>query len=177
MFEGGYREPCVMSWPGRIPAGTECGEFATTIDLLPTIARLIGGKLPAERTIDGKDIWPLMAGEADAVSPHEAFYCYFGGELRAVRDPRWKLHLPHKYRTLAGKAPGSGGHSVPYAHKTIGLELFDLDNDVGETTNIAKMHPEIVARLERHAEQARRALGDKLTSRQGSEVRPHGIAE
>ncbi|MCH7751935.1 MAG: sulfatase [Planctomycetes bacterium] len=177
MFEGGYREPCVMRWPGKIPAGTQCDEFAITMDLLPTIAKLIGGQLPGDRPIDGKDIWPLMAGEADAVSPHEVFYCYYGGQLRAVRDRRWKLHLPHKYRTLAGKSPGSGGHSVPYDSTTIGLELFDLQNDVGETTNVAEKHPEIVARLEQHAEQAREALGDKLTGRQGNEVRPHGVVK
>ncbi len=174
MFEGGYREPCVMRWPGKIPANTKSAEFATTMDLLPTIAKLIGGKLPTERPIDGKDIWPLMAGEADAISPHEAFYCYYGGQLQAVRDHRWKLHLPHKYRTLAGKQPGSGGHSVPYDHTTTGLELYDLQNDIGETTDVAAQHPEIVARLEKHAELARAALGDTLTKRQGSEIRPHG---
>jgi len=177
MFEGGYREPCIMRWPGKIPAATKCDELATTMDLLPTIAKLIDGQIPAERTIDGKDIWPLMSGRANAVSPHEAFYCYYGRELRAVRDRRWKLHFPHKYRTLAGKPPGKDGYSVPYEHPTIGLELFDLRNDVGETTNVADKHPEIVARLEQHAEKARAALGDKLTKRQGSEVRPHGVLE
>ncbi len=177
MFEGGYREPCVMRWPGTIPAGTECSEFATTLDLLPTIAQLIGGQLPDDRPIDGKDIGPLLTGEPGAASPHEAFYCYYNGELRAVRDSRWKLHLPHRYRTLAGKPPGSGGHRVPYDHTTIGLELFDLQNDVGESTDVADEHPEIVARLQQHAERARQSLGDKLTGRQGNEVRAHGVVE
>jgi len=175
MFEGGYREPCIMRWPDRIPADTKCDEFVTTMDLLPTIAKLVGGQLPAERPIDGKDIWPLMAGIENSVSPHEAFYCYYGGELRAIRDRRWKLHLPHEYRTLSGKQPGKDGHSVPYDHVMIGLELFDLKNDVGETTNVAENHPEIVARLQQHAEQAREALGDRLTGRQGNQVRPHGV--
>jgi len=175
MFEGGYREPCVMRWPGKIPAATRCEELATTMDLLPTIAKLIGGKPPADHPIDGKDIWPLMIGKAEAISPHEAFYCYYGRELRAIRDRRWKLHFPHRYRTLAGKEPGRDGHSVPYEHPTIGKELFDLHNDVGETTDVADKYPEIVARLEQQAEKARVALGDKLTGRQGSEVRPHGV--
>ena len=176
MFEGGYREPCIMRWPGKIPANTKCDEFATTMDLLPTIANLIDVKLPAERPIDGKDIWPLLAGETDAVSPHEAFYCYYGGGLRAVRDSRWKLHVPHKYQTLAGKQPGSGGNSVPYKYDAkTGLELYDLQNDVGETTDVAAEHPEIVARLQKHVELARETLGDALTGRKGSEVRPHGV--
>ena len=175
MFEGGYREPCLMRWPGKIPAGTTCDELASTMDLLPTVAKLIGGRLSDDRPIDGKDILPLITGEAGAVSPHEVFYCYYGGELRAVRDRRWKLHFPHTYRTLAGKPPGKDGHSVPYEHPRIGLELFDLQNDIGETTNVADQHPEIVARLEAYGEQARVALGDKLTRRTGNEVRPHGM--
>jgi len=174
MFEGGFREPCIMRWPGKIPAATKCDELATTMDLLPTIAKLIGGKLPAERIIDGKDIWPLMSGRADALSPHEAFYCYYGGELQAIRDRRWKLHFPHKYRTLAGKEPGKDGHSVPYEHPSIGLELFDLHNDIGESTNVADKHPEIVARFEKHAKKARAALGDKITGAKGNEIRPAG---
>jgi len=177
MFEGGYREPCVMRWPGKIPADTVCDEFSTTMDLLPTIAKLIDGKVSDDRPIDGKDIWPLMAGQTDAKSPHESFICYYGGEMQAVRDPRWKLHLPHRYRTLAGKKPGNGGYSVPYDHTTIGHELFDLKNDIGETTNVADAHPEIVARLQAEAERMRNLLGDRLTKRQGTQVRPAGKLE
>ena len=66
MWEGGYREPCVMRWPGKIPAGTKCDEFAVTLDMFPTVAQLIGAELPTDRVIDGKDIWPLMAGEHGA---------------------------------------------------------------------------------------------------------------
>ncbi|QEG34660.1 sulfatase family protein [Bythopirellula goksoeyrii] len=177
MFEGGYREPCIMRWPGKIPADTKCDEFATTMDLLPTVADLIGVKLPADRIIDGRDILPLMSGEPDAVSPHDMFYCYYGGELQAVRDPRWKLHFPHQYRTLAGKRGGVDGTPVPYSQRKTGLELYDLKNDVAETHNVARRHPQIVARLKAGAENARATLGDKLTQREGSQVRPHGTAE
>jgi len=174
MFEGGYREPCLMRWPDKIPAGTTCDELATTMDLLPTIAKFIGAKVPTDRIIDGKDISPLMLGKPEARSPHEVFYCYYGGELRAVRDRRWKLHFPHKYRTLAGKPGGTGGFPVRYSHQKIGLELFDLKNDVGETTDVADKHPEIVQRLEKFGELARQDLGDRLTNRQGKNIRPPG---
>jgi arylsulfatase A-like enzyme len=174
MFEGGYREPCVMRWPGKIPPGTACGEFATTLDLLPTIARLIDAELPEDRTIDGKDVWPLIAGEPDAKSPHDAFYCYYSGGLRAVRDRRWKLFFPHSSNTLDGGRGGRDGVPAPYVQEDVGHWLFDLENDVGETKDVAAEHPEIVARLERHAETARAALGDSLTGRRGSEVRPAG---
>ncbi len=105
-FDGGVREPCVMRWPGHIPPGTVCREPAMTIDLLPTLAQLIGAQAPSDRIIDGLDIWPLISGAPGAKSPHEAFYFYWGPELQAVRSGRWKLHFPHAYRSLAGP----GGH-------------------------------------------------------------------
>jgi arylsulfatase A len=173
MFEGGYREACLMRWPGKIPAGTRCAEFATTMDLFPTIARLIGADLPAHK-IDGKDIWPLMAGEAGAVSPYDIFYCYYDGELRAVRDHRWKLFFPHNSNTLNGRPGGKDGVPVSYDQLQVGHWLFDLQSDVGETADVSDQHPEVVSRLEQEAEKARATLGDRLTRRLGSEVRPHG---
>jgi arylsulfatase A-like enzyme len=177
MFEGGYREPCVMWWPGTIPPGSRCDELCTTLDLLPTVARLIGAELPTDRQLDGHDIGPLIRGEAGAKSPYEVFYCYYGGELQAVRDPRWKLHLPHGYRTLAGRPGGRGGQPVAYEQAQIGVALYDLQNDVGETTDVAANHPEVVARLLAAAEVARSDLGDRLTNREGSGIRPPGRVE
>ncbi len=177
MFEGGYRVPTLMWWPGKITAGTSCDELASTIDLLPTVARLIDVPLP-DHKIDGKEILELMAGIEGAVSPHEAFYCYYrGGELQAVRDRRWKLHFPHQYRTMEGQPMGGGGRPGRYRQEQIGPELFDLKNDIGETTNVADQYPDVIAYLQRHAEIARTELGDKLTDRQGSEIRPHGKLE
>jgi arylsulfatase A-like enzyme len=174
MFEGGYRVPCVMRWPGKIPAGTKCNELVTTMDIFPTVARLIGAEMPVDRVIDGKDIWPLMAGEPEAISPHEVFYCYYNRELRAVRDRRWKLFFPHRSNTLQGRPGGSGGVPAPYEQIEVGRWLFDLQNDVGETKDVAAEHPEVIARLERLAETARATLGDKLTGTNGNEVRPAG---
>jgi arylsulfatase A len=174
MWEGGYRVPCVMRWPDRIPAGTICGELATTMDLFPTIAGLIGAALPDNRIIDGKDIWPLMAGEEGATTPHDAFYCYYGGALCAVRDRRWKLVLPHEYRSINGVSPGRDGKPAANKQLKTGKALFDLMNDIGETADVAADRPEVVARLEQHAEKARAVLGDTLTGRTGKEVRPAG---
>jgi arylsulfatase A-like enzyme len=174
MFEGGYREPTLMRWPGRIPAASTCDELASTIDILPTVAALIGSELPSHK-IDGQDITPLMLGQPGARSPHDVFYCYYGGgQLQAVRDRRWKLHFPHTYSTLAGRPGGSGGRPVPYRRAEIGLELFDLKADRGETINLADRHPDVVERLQRHAEEARRDLGDKLTGRVGQGRREPG---
>lgn len=173
-FEGGIREPTIMRWPGKIPADSTCDELASTIDILPTVAAIIGAELP-QPTIDGKDIRPLMFAEADARSPHDAFYCYYSrGQLQAVRDRQWKLHFPHSYRTLSGRTGGSGGQPVKYDQGKIGLELFDLKNDVGETTNVADANPDVVARLQEHAEQARADLGDTLNKRKGKGIRQPG---
>ena len=174
MFEGGYRVPCVMRWPGKIPAGTRCDELTATMDLFPTIAGLIGATVPNERVIDGQDIWPLMAGQPDAISPHDVVYCYYNRELRAVRDRRWKLFFPHRSNTLSGRTGGKDGTPARYDQQEVGRWLFDLKNDLGETTDVAAENPAIVARLEQYAERARAALGDTLTGRVGSDVRPAG---
>lgn len=178
MWEGGYRVPTVMWRPETIPAGTTCDELASTIDVLPTVASMIDAKLP-DHKIDGKDIQSLMQGKDGAKSPHESFYLYYaGGELQGVRDRQWKLHFPHKYRTLDGRKGGVDGVPVKYDHKTSELELYDLKADVSESKNVAKDHPEIVERLKKAAEVARKDLGDKLTKVKGTGVRPHGkIAE
>lgn len=173
-FEGGVRVPTIARWPGHVPAGATCRELAATIDVLPTIARLIGAPLPAHR-IDGLDIAPLLFGEAGARSPHELFCCFYaGGQLQTVRDARWKLHFPHDYTTLAGKPGGTGGTPAPYASAKLGLALYDLRDDPGERTDVRASHPDVVARLQQLADAARADLGDTLTKTTGSGCRAPG---
>ncbi|MEQ8791097.1 MAG: sulfatase [Pirellulaceae bacterium] len=169
-FEGGFRVPCVMRWPGRIPADSQCDEFAATIDLAPTIAALVGARLPQDRIIDGKDIRPLVFGEAGAKSPHEVFYYYAGRNLQAVRSGDWKLMLPHNYRRPM--PAGEGGKPGEYGGQRIELSLFNLADDVGESRNVADRHPDVVERLQGFARRAREDLGDG--GREGDNVRPVG---
>lgn len=159
MFDGGCRVPTVMWWPGRIPAGTSCTEPAMTIDILPTVADLIDAKLP-DHPIDGRSIRSLMMGDADAKSPHEFLGFYWGNQLQAVRSGRWKLHFPHDYRSLDGQPGGTDGIPVKYSTLQIRQELFDLESDVGETTNVADQHPDVVRRLTAYADTLRADLGD-----------------
>jgi hypothetical protein len=161
-----------MRWPGKIPKGKVCSELATTMDLLPTLAKRLGVALPANRVIDGKDIWPLMSGRPGAKSPHAAFYYYWAEELQAVRSWKWKLHLPHKYQKLT--RAGAEGKPGQYTATPIGLALFDLDQDIGETNNVADKFPEVVQRLQVLAEKAREDLGDSGTGRKGKNVREPG---
>jgi arylsulfatase A len=172
VFDGGQRVPCIMRWPGQIPAGLVCRELAMTMDILPTAARLAGTEPPRDRTIDGRDIWPLMSGQTGAKSPHTALFYYWDRRLEAVRSGRWKLHLPHDYPHP--DPPGSGSKPGKYATWKIGSELFDLEADLRETNNMAAHHPEVVQRLQALAERCREDLGDSATGQTGRNVRPSG---
>ncbi len=175
-FDGGVRVPTLFWWPGRIPANTSCDELASTIDVLPTIAALIGADLPAH-AIDGKDIRPLMFSEEGARSPHAYFPHYHHSELQGVRSANWKLVFPHKYNSLNGRPGGTGGLPVKYDANRAELALYDRRSDPGETTNVIEQYPEVYAELSKVAEMYRKELGDKLTKIEGSGVRPVGALE
>ncbi len=160
-WEGGVRVPFIARWPGRIPPDRTQPEPAMTIDLLPTIARLTGAKLPQGK-LDGKDISPLLLGEKNAKSPHEAYYFYWSTELHAVRSGSWKLYFPRTYRSMIGNEPGKDGTPGLYKNVKAGLELFNLDTDLSEKTNIVAGYPEVVRRLELMADRMREDLGDSL---------------
>jgi arylsulfatase len=176
-WEGGTREPCIMRWPGHIPAGVDSSDMFMTIDLFPTIANVVGARLP-DRKIDGMDVWPIIAHQPGARNPHEAYWFYYEvNQLQAVTssDGRWKLQLPHTYQTLAGRPGGRDGVPVDYTHRKIGApELYDLANDIGETTDVSSAHPEILKQLEAEAEKARAELGDALTKQPGPGRREPG---
>jgi len=191
-FDGGFRSPCIMHWPGTVPAGSVCGEMVSAMDLLPTLARLVGAQLLQDRAIDGHDIWPLITGEPNAGSPHEALYFYAGTELQAVRHGDYKLHFAHRYLTTAAE-PGRGGYPSnhgklkPMSITASGLAgiasrhgyrvvetprvLFNLRDDPGEARDILSQHPELVSRMEKMADTMRVELGDSLAGRVGQSVR------
>jgi len=160
-WEGGVRVPFIARWPGRIPADRTQNEPAMTIDLLPTIARLTGAKLPTGK-LDGKDITPLLMSEAGAKSPHEAYFFYWNNELQGVRSGPWKLYFPRTYRSMVGQEPGKDGKPGLYKNVIAGQELFNLESDLSETTNVASRQAEVVRRLEALADRMRADLGDSL---------------
>jgi arylsulfatase A-like enzyme/predicted neuraminidase len=174
-WEGGVRVPFVARWPGKIPADSACFIPAMTIDIFPTVAKLIGADLPKHK-IDGKDIWPLLECAPDADFAHEAYFHYYAqNELQAVRTRSWKLVLPHTYRTMDGQAPGKDG--VPGKYKNVKVEkpeLYHISKDAFEEKNVADAHPEKVKELLALAEKAREDLGDSLTKRVGKNVREPG---
>lgn len=136
VFDGGIRVPCMARWPGKLPAGVESGGIASLMDWLPTLAGLAGAALPADRVLDGRDLWPMLSGAPLAHSPHEALFFFKGPVLAAVRSGRWKLHLarpPHL------PAPA----------------LYDMESDIGERDDVSKEYPDVVAELVQRAERFR----------------------
>lgn len=170
-FEGGFRVSCLMRWPGHIPAGSVCSEVAGTIDLLPSFAKIAGADLPANK-IDGHDITGLMFGEPGAKSPHKVFYHYDGGNrLMALRMGKWKLMFPQSY---SSPKPGVDGNPGRAYRQELELSLFDLEADLGETTNLAEQHPEVVKTMRQLADEMRADLGEG--SEAGPGRRPIGFA-
>lgn len=160
--EGAFRVPTIAWQPGKVPAGTVCSELSSTMDLLPTFAKLSGNHHLPERKIDGHDITPLLYGDPDAKSPHQAYYYYHQDQLHAVRSGPWKLFLPVD--------------SVSHPHFKKGDDpkpiLFNVVTDISCEHNMAKEHPAVVQRLTILAEAARSELGDK--GRVGTGQRPPG---
>jgi arylsulfatase A len=169
-FEGGMRVPFIARWPKRIKPGTECREIAAMFDLYPTLAGLADANLPTGRIIDGKDIWPLLAGERDARTPHEMLFYYRASQLQAVRSGKWKLIVDYadKKYTSADRKEFELRKHEPH--------LYDLSTDIGETKDIANENPDVVERLMALAEKCREDLGDAMPDRKGKNVREPGKA-
>ena len=141
------RVPCVVRWPGHDPGRARpATRSASTIDLLPTFARLAGGGR-ADRPHDRRQ-GHLAAdvGQPGAKSPHEAFSTTHMDQLQAVRSGKWKLHLPLKAKK----------NELGQARQDAAAELYDLDADIHEDHNVADEHPDVVKRLMALAAKARR---------------------
>jgi len=173
-FEGGQRVPCIMRWTGTVPAGIVANQLASTIDILPTLATLSGGRL-SEKKIDGVDLSELLRGNME-VSPRKDFlYYYRRNALEAVRMGNWKLVFQHPSRSYLEKKPGFDGFPGPAPENTIMYEsLYDLRRDPAEQYDVKAYYPEIMQQLRTLAEEARNDLGDDLLNRKGANIRPAG---
>ncbi len=173
-WEGGQRVPCIMRWPGIIPAGAVCNQLASSLDLLPTLAAITGAQLPVLR-IDGVSILPLMLGDETELPRHELYYYYEVNSLEAVQRDFWKLVLPHRGRTYRNMKPGMDGWPGPTATETVtSAQLYDLRRDPGEWYDVAAYYPEKVKELEALAEKARQDMGDDITKSPGLNRRKAG---
>lgn len=160
-FEGGVRVPTILWGPGRVPEGTTCDSLASTLDVLPTFAALADAEVPTDRVIDGEDISHLFHGDFAKADSGKAYFYYLRVHLQAVRQGKWKLHLPREKEPV-GAAPFSRNTHIASVDR-VGFKqpfLVDLHNDIGETTNVAEQNPKVVQRLLGLAEAMRVDLGD-----------------
>lgn len=172
-MEGGVRVPCIMRWPKKLQAGVTNKNMMMTIDLLPTVAKILEVPLTGPK-IDGLDVWPLIVQEKGAENPHSAYFYYYGrNNLEAMRMGKWKLHFPHKWRD-SSILPANDGHSGKYVYHKTGLELYDLDADMAEQNNVADANPEVMKKMHVLADAMRQELGDGLTKLKGLENREPG---
>ncbi len=160
-WEGGVRVPTIAWWPGKIAPKSTSDAVAGTIDLLPTCVTIAGGKVPAEPVIDGRDLSPLLFGKSKE-SPREAHYYFSGYNLQAVRQGRWKLAIAPQ-ADAADKTTAEASKTNP--------RLYDLDKDIGETTNLADKHPDVVERLTKLAA----TMNDEIGGQKPKSRRPAGM--
>jgi arylsulfatase A len=141
VWEGGLRVPCIVRWPGHLPAGVIEKGIATLMDFFPTLIESAGGTIQSDRLIDGYNILPMLQGKRS--SPYSAFYYFSGANILAVRSGPWKLHL-------AQREPGSSHVDWPGGRPA--AELYNLEEDPSERNDVARSHPKIVARLKTQTE-------------------------
>lgn len=155
-WEGGVRVPCIVRWPNQVPRGVTTPALAANLDLLPTIVAACEVAGP-RRPIDGQSFLSLLKGER--LKARDVFPYYYGDKLEAIRQGRWKLHLPHTYRSYDDMKPAEhDGAPMKTQQKEIGFALFDLEADPGERTDVKEAHPEVVTRLKELAAKERAAL-------------------
>jgi len=163
-WEGGIRVPTIARWPGKIPAGTSNDAVLGTIDLLPTLVSLAGGTVPAEPVIDGRDATSQFFGKSKD-SPREAHYGFHGYHLQTVRQGPWKLAITPQNEAMSRAVKEDAQGKQP--------RLYNLDEEIGEKTDVSSKHPEVVAKLSALAEAMKAEVaGDNPKSR-----RPAGKVE
>lgn len=141
-YEGGLRVPCIIRWPGKVPAGRTSDAVFASLDFLSTFATLAGYRVPQDRLLDGIDQSELLLGKSE-LGARNIYHYFCQNELQAVRKGNWKLHLPsHKVFYNYVKDRGSGE-----------AELYDLSSDLGETRNLAREKPQVVTELRKLADE------------------------
>ncbi len=158
-WDGGLRVPFVIRAPGKVPAGETSDQVTATIDLLPTLANIAGAEIPSDRVIDGLDISGIIKGKSTTIE--RPYFYYQHQDLRAVRKGKWKLHLPHNPNSNSIAFRKWPIHIAPEDRVQFSkYMLYDLENDIAETTDVAEQNPEVVAELTQLLEWAKKDIGD-----------------
>ena len=155
-FEGGVRVPFIVRWPGVVKAGTETNALVANIDIVPTLLAATQAAAP-KNEIDGVSFLPVL--KAEKPTTRDSFAYYYGDRLEAVRKGKWKLHLPHAYRSYVDMIPAErDGYPAKTHQREIALSLYDLETDPGEKEDLAGANPEVVKELQAFAESERKRL-------------------
>src|SRR5262249_17511273 len=149
-YEGGVREPFIARFPGRIPAGargrTRLGRvsnaIATTMDLLPTFARLANAQLP-NVPLDGVDLWPILSEQSETVD-REIFLYFDNWNLQCARMGPWKLHMSRYNNYAFAPEAKAGFFNLPLVPQ----ELYNVEADPEEGYNVADRNPQVVAEIQ-----------------------------
>ena len=171
-WEGGLRVPCIMRWPSKIKAGQVRSEIVSTIDFLPTLAGIAGAQVPQDRIIDGMDIASLMFESGHVAPPRDTFFYYMGNRLEAVRKGKWKLHVSREVRP--NQRTGIPDPAAVDENAANIPGLYDLEADIGESTNVVGSHPDVVAELSALVDVCRADIGDEATGVVGANIRLAG---
>jgi arylsulfatase A len=154
-WEGGHRVPLIVRWPDKVRPGSTSDQLTSLTDVMATLAAVVGRKLPPDAAEDSHNMLPAMLGQARGPIRQYIVQQAFGGDrYLAIRRGQWK-YLDHK---------GSGGnryeshrmlkaHVLPDTQPDAPGQLFDLDTDPGETTNVSFEHPRIVKELKSKLEE------------------------
>jgi len=171
-MEGGHRTPLIMRFPGVLPAGRVVTETISSMDLFPTIAALADAKLPSDRILDGVNLLPSLTQRQTL--PERTLLYYNGTNLQAVRQGRWKLHLPRAADDQPWWASGAGPKKEGFFRLDT-PRLFDLGTDMTEKVDVSASQPTVMAQLIAAAETARKELGDTHVA--GSDSRHTGLRD
>ncbi len=164
--EGGFRVPCIIRMPSKIPAGVVSNALMSTLDLLPTFARITGTTVPQDRIIDGLDMWSHLTKEDSGSALRETFFYYRVEQLQAARSGRWKLYLGRDdWRKISWNLDREKSE----------MKLFDLEEDISEENNVADQYPDVVQRLVKIADEMINDIGD--TRKEGANQRKAGHKE
>ncbi|MDG2170532.1 MAG: sulfatase [Opitutales bacterium] len=184
-WEGGLRVPMIAYMPGTIPAGTVNNHPAATVDILPTVSKLTSSSVPTDRTIDGRNILPMLT-DGSTESPHEAIFGMQGRELAIIRSGKWKLHvrspgpvnminlpLDEARKRVNRRAPDGVTIIAPFEQpdpseypgilggvEPSSMLLFDMEEDSAEQVNVANDHPKVVTRLKKLFDKTKAEMKD-----------------
>lgn len=157
-YEGGIREPFFVKWPGVVQAGTKCDVPVIGVDLFPTLCEITGAKMPTDQPADGLSLVPLLKGEAESLGSRALFW-HFPAYLQAGKNAERLESRDPLFRTRPCSIIRVGNWKLHQYFEDGGIELYNLQDDPGETTNLCNHSPQKKTELLRRLQQWQQKIG------------------